>query len=231
MATSSLALILWRFLVNHYHQSISVVSFQQVAGHWALFCFGFLSEHERPWARRAPHARRAFRRYCTRRTNPWASTWPNRQFHCSAKHRNRIRWHDLAAVLPSFRSASRHYCIPSFETEQLRTCVSDLDASLTQVAADGFICVFHLSLCTSSACRMSTLSPCTFLLSPRVLGSRSLAVSPRVLGSRSLAVSSRVLGSHSLAVFLSWVLGSQSLEFNRLEPLRIHCSLQAKVNS
>ena len=44
-------------------------------------------------------------------------------------------------------------------------------------------------LCACSACLLSTLSPCT---------------SPRVLGSRSLAVCSWVLGSHSLAVFLSF---------------------------
>mmetsp|Transcript_56574 Transcript_56574/g.151197 ORF Transcript_56574/g.151197 Transcript_56574/m.151197 type:complete len:206 (+) Transcript_56574:514-1131(+) len=102
-----------RFLVNHDQQSISVVSFQQVAGHWALSCFGFLSGHEGPWAHRAPHEQRAFRRYCTRRINPWACTWPSRQFHYWAKHRNRIRWHDLAAALPNFQvSASRH-CSPN----------------------------------------------------------------------------------------------------------------------
>ena len=97
-------------VVNHCQQSISVVSFQQVAGHWALFCFGFLSEHEGHWAHRAPHERRDFRRCCTRRTNPWASTWPNHQFHYSVKHR-------------SFQvSASQHCslnCIPH-STDQCR---------------------------------------------------------------------------------------------------------------
>ena len=156
-----------RFLVNHYQQSISVVSFQQVAGHWALFCFGFLSGHEGPWAHRAQHARRAFRRYCTRRTNPWVITWPSRQAHYSAKHRNRTRWHDLAAALPSYSGVSVSPLLAqlhsSFETTQLPTCDSDLDASLTQVAADYFVCAFHefLSLCASSSCLMSTLPSCT----------------------------------------------------------------------
>ena len=77
-----------QFVVNHCQQSISIVSFQQVAGHWALFCFCFLSEHEGHWAHRAPHERRDFRRCCTRRTNPWANTCPNRQFHYSVKHRS-----------------------------------------------------------------------------------------------------------------------------------------------
>ena len=58
-----------------------------------------------------------------------------------------------------------------------------------QVTADDVGCASDLFLCASSACRMSTVSPCTYL---------------RVLGSRSLAVCSRVLGSHSLAVFLSF---------------------------
>ena len=62
-----------------------------------------------------------------------------------------------------------------------------LDAFLIQVAADGFVCALDLFLCASSACRMSTLSPCTSLSSSRFLGSRSLAVCSRVLGSRSLS--------------------------------------------
>ena len=156
-----------RFLVNHYQQSISVVSFQQIAGHWAFFCFGFLSGHEGPWAHKAPHARRAFRRYCTRRTNPWVITWPSRQTHYSAKHRNRTRWHDLAAALPIYSGVSVSPLLAqlhsSFETAHLPTCLSGLDASLTQVAADDFVCAFHLflSLCTSSSCLMSTLPSCT----------------------------------------------------------------------
>ena len=63
-----------------------------------------------------------------------------------------------------------------------------LDAFPIQMAADDFVCAFDLFLCASSACRMSTLSPCTSLSSSRVLGSRSLSVCSRVLGSRSLAV-------------------------------------------
>ena len=82
-------------------KSLSTTYFRRLISAWCSASF-FQTGREGLWAHRAPHARRAFRRCCTR-TNPCASFQVSASRHCSFNSSHSYHWQSSHSYL-SFHS-------------------------------------------------------------------------------------------------------------------------------